>query len=142
MAKKNKDPSKATGNPPTPKTFDARRYILERSFWLMGKHGRNLIFTGGFCYCVWVISNALKSFAGQQSNANLRFSVLADVRFVYTISVAVGLTGLALWLRERRLHRKTRERLAGRITELEKTIDPSRTSSLLTPLGLTRQEDE
>jgi hypothetical protein len=137
--KRKKDSPKS---PSTPKIFNYWRYILQRSFWLVGKHGRNAIFTGGACYCVWVIADALKAFAGRQSNANLHFALFADIRFAYTVSVAVGITGAGLYLRERHLHRKTRERLATRITELEKVVDPSRTSSLLTSLGMTRKEDE
>ena len=97
---------------------------------------------GGICYCAWVLSDALKAFAGKQSVANLNFGLFADIRFAYTISMAVGATGAGLYLRERGLHRKTRERLAARNTDLEKILDPNRASSLLTSLGLTRQEDE
>jgi len=142
MGKKDKDKNKEGAKPTSLKIFNYRRYMLQRSFWLAGKHGRNLIFTAGVCYCVWIIADALKAFAGKTSSAHMAFSVLADVRFVYTVSMAVGAAGAGMYLRERNLHRKTRERLAGRITDLEKTIDPSRTSSQLTSLGLTRQEDE
>jgi len=96
----------------------------------------------GACVCTWILADAVKSFAGKQSFADLRFGILADIRFVYTVSMAVGAAGAGLYLRERKLHRKTRERLATRITTLEKGIDPARTSSLLTSLGQTRQEDE
>jgi len=89
-----------------------------------------------------MLADALKAFAGKQSFADLRFGIFADIRIVYTVSMAVGAAGAGLYLRERRLHRKTRERLGTRITMLEKQIDPARTSSLLTSLGLTRQEDE
>jgi hypothetical protein len=116
------------------------RYFVQRSFWLLGKHGRFAILAAAVCYCAWVIADAVKAFAGKQSSAEMHF--FADIRFAYTVSVAVGITGAALYWREVRLHRRTRERLAARITALEKAIDPNRTSSLLTPLGLTRQEDE
>lgn len=131
-------PKKDKATPPKPPL----RYFIQRLFWLVGKLGRTAILTAGTCFCVWEAADALRAFAGKQSSADLRFAFFADLRFVYTVSVAVGITGAALYLNERRLHRKTRERLAIRITELEKVIDPTRTSSLLTPLGLTRQEDE
>jgi hypothetical protein len=47
-----------------------------------------------------------------------------------------------LILKGEELHRRTRERLAARVTELELKLDPSRTSSLLTSKGLTRKGDE
>jgi hypothetical protein len=78
MAKRNKGE-----NPKAqPKPFQYGRFILQRSFWLLGKHGRNAIFTVGACYCAWVISDAIKALAGKQSNADLRFAIFADIRFV------------------------------------------------------------
>lgn len=103
-----------------------------------------IVVTAGVCTCVWRIAAALEVYAGKQSNADIRFGfgLLADIKMVYTISIAVGTAGVALYLRERRLHRKTRERLATRITDLELRIDPNRRSSKLTPEGLTREDDK
>jgi hypothetical protein len=44
-------------------------------------------------------------------------------------------------LRERRLRHDTVQRLHGRIEELEKRLNPTRTSSTLTTRGETREED-
>lgn len=67
---------------------------------------------------------------------------LANVSFVWSISLTVSGLSIGLYLRERKLHQGTRERLAGRITELELVIDSRRESSKLTSRGLTRKEDE
>jgi len=150
MAKKRKANLNPTAQVPSepkvriPSGKGFRRWFWSRIFSLLNKHGRYLILTGGGCYCAWVIADALKVYAGRQSAANLQLGValFADIRVAYTVSVTVGITGAALYLRERKLHRETRERLAKRITELELQFDPKRTSSKLTSRGLTREEDE
>jgi hypothetical protein len=57
--------------------------------------------------------------------------------FAGTISLSVTASGLSitLYLKERREHRATRERLAAEKEVLEKLLDARRTSSLLTPEG-------
>lgn len=87
-------------------------------------------------------SIAVQAFAGRTSSANFQIGFLANVSFVWSVSLTVSGLSIGLYLRERKLHQKTRERLAGRITELELAIDPARESSKLTPKGLTRKEDE
>jgi hypothetical protein len=67
---------------------------------------------------------------------------MANVSFVWSVSITVSGLSIGLYLRERRLHQGTRERLAGRVTELELAIDSGRESSKLTSKGLTRKEDE
>jgi hypothetical protein len=142
MAKKSKSDKPEASSRQGPPPF--ARWFWNRIFWLLGKHGRYFILTGGTCYCTWLVADAIKVYAGKQSTANMSFamSLFADIRMAYTVSVTVGVTGIALYLRERSLHRQTRERLGGRITQLELRIDPSRESSKLTSKGLTRQEDE
>lgn len=73
---------------------------------------------------------------------NFAFGLLANVNLVFSLSVAIGISGLALYFRERKEHRKTRERLTGRLAELEQSIDPNRRSSKLGPKGLTRVDDK
>jgi hypothetical protein len=131
------------------KVPEQRAQPLGRWFWgkvfaLVGSNASLVVVTTGVCLCVWRVAAALEVYAGKQSNANVRFGfdLLADIRMVYTVSIAVGTTGVALYFRERRLHRKTRERLATRITDLELRIDPSRRSSKLTAEGLTREDDK
>lgn len=120
------------------------RWFWGKIFAVAGSNARIIVVTAGVCICVWRIAAAFEVYAGKQSSADMTFGfgLLADIKMVYTISIAVGTTGVALYLRERRLHRKTRERLAARITDLELRIDPNRRSSKLTPEGLTREDDK
>ena len=96
----------------------------------------------GIGYCVRQVSLAFIAYAGRTSSANMVVSILANVSFVWTASFAVSGLTVTLYFRERNQHRKTRDRLTDRISELELRLDPQRTSSMLTPEGLTRKEDE
>jgi hypothetical protein len=84
----------------------------------------------------------MRVFAGVTSTANLAFSFITSISFVWSVSITISGVSIALYFRERRLHRETRKRLAARNRELELKIDPTRTSSNLDPQGLTRKEDE
>jgi hypothetical protein len=118
------------------------RWFLGNIFSIVRRHGNfaAACFTVG--YCVHNASVGVQAFAGRTSLANLQLGFLANISIVWSISLAVSGLSIGLYLRERRLHQTTRERLAGRITELELAIDPARESSKLTSRGLTRKEDE
>jgi len=93
-------------------------------------------------YAIHEFSQAATAYAGQTSIADLSLKVLANISVVWTLSLTISGLSITLYLRERSLHRKTRDRLTIRTTELELKIDPKRTSSLLTREGLTREGDE
>ena len=118
------------------------RWFLSHIFSLIRRHGDVVAFWVGVGYCVRQLSLAFQAFAGRASFADLKLAILANVSFVWTVSISATGISIALYFRERRLHSKTRLRLANRIKELELKIDPIRTSSNLTPEGLTRKEDE
>ena len=101
-----------------------------------------MAFWVGAGYIARQVSLAFIVFAGKSSVADLSLTILGSVSFVWTASITLTGLSVTLYLRERSLHRKTRERLAARVTELELIVDPQRTSSLLTSKGLTRKEDE
>ena len=137
MATKGKKP-----HVPEQKPQPFSRWFWGKLFALVGSNARTVVITAGVCASVWFVTDAFKAYAGKQSEANMWFGFLADIRMVYTVSVTLAISGVVLYLRERKLHRQTRERLAGRITELELRIDPSRRSSKLTSQGLTREDDK
>jgi hypothetical protein len=111
-------------------------------FSLIRRHGNIAAFWIGFGYCIHVVGVTVRAFAGSVSLANLGLSLFANVSVVWTVNIALSGLSIGLYIRERSLHRKTRERLTSRITMLELKLDPSRTSSHLTPKGLTQKEDE
>jgi hypothetical protein len=95
-------------------------------FGILRKHGKAIVVWLTLGYMVRQVSLAFIAYAGRTSAANLAFSLMANINFVWTASFTM--TGLSVtYLRERSLHRKTRERLAKRITELELKLDTHRT---------------
>lgn len=133
----------ATQIPPNPKAEPPfYRWFFGHVFGLLRRHGNAVIIWAALGYIARQMSLALIQYAGRSSNANLTLNMLASVSFVWTASITMSGLSVTLYLRERGLHRRTRERLASRITELELKLDPSRTSSLLTSQGLTRKGDE
>ena len=117
------------------------RWLLTNLFMLLRQFGSQILGFGTFIFCVREGRIAITAFAGHQSAASLILEIAAHLNI--TIAVSLSITGLsiALWANEYRRHQRTRERLAARITILEKAIDPSRTSSRLTPQGMTSPGD-
>jgi hypothetical protein len=120
----------------------AFRWFFGHIFSIIRKQGGGLVLWVTVAYCVRQASLAVIAYAGRSSSATLGVNILANLSFVWTTSLTVSGISATLYFRELTLHRKTRERLSKRITELELRIDPTRTSSKLTSEGLTRKEDE
>lgn len=134
---------KPPGKPKTPKPEPSfPKWFLGHVFSLLRRHGNAIALWLGLGYIARQSSLALIQYAGRTSVADLSVSMMANISFVWTASVTMTGLSITLYLRERSLHRRTRERLAARNTELELKLDPSRTSSLLTSKGLTRKGDE
>jgi hypothetical protein len=120
----------------------AFRWFFGSVFNLIRKLGQSVVMWCGIAWCVHEASISIVAFAGKSTAASMALNVLANVSVVWGSSVFVSGISVSLYFVERSKHRKTRDRLTDRITELERKIDPNRTSSLLTPEGLTRKEDE
>lgn len=99
-----------------------------------------LVLIGAFaCLGILCLGYALRPFAGQRTVISILFSFLADIKFVMAVAFGGASCGWAVV--ERMLRRRKTEQLQGRIIELEKRIDPDRTSSELTPQGTTNPKD-
>lgn len=127
---------------PIPREPPVFRWFFGHVFSVLRRHGGTIGFWLGMGYIARQTSLAFIAFAGKDSHANLALTLMSSVNFVFTGSVVLSGLSVSLYLRERAQHRKTRKRLAARVTELELKIDPSRTSSRLTEEGLTRKEDQ
>jgi hypothetical protein len=117
------------------------RWFVGSIFNVIRRFGHQLIWAGLLGYLGHLTANVVIAFAGKPSNANLGVRIAANLNVAVTVSLAVTGLSIGLYLRERKLHRETRERLTARLTTLELRVNPTRTSSRLTPEGLTRKED-
>src|SRR5260221_8117939 len=122
-----------------PSTF---RWFFGHVFSLLRRHGNALSVCIVIGWSVHQVALAFIAFAGKSSIADLSFRLLSTINMVWSLSITLSGVSITLYLRERRLHRNTRERLTARVTDLELQIDPTRSSSLLTPQGTTRKGDE
>jgi hypothetical protein len=98
------------------------------------------------CFCVWILAPAMVAFAGKTTLANFGISMIADLKantvFSHVVMGILGLGGAGYGIRERAQKRKEIKRLGNRVVDLEKRLDPNRTSSGLTIDGRSRPEDE
>jgi hypothetical protein len=97
---------------------------------------------GGFAFIAWCFWGVAASLSGEQTSASIVFRAALDMRADQYIAYILGGGGVVYGIRERRLRRKTTERLSERTASLEKRIDPNRTSSGLPSTGDTRLEDQ
>lgn len=102
---------------------------------------RTVFIVGGVIWVASYAKDAFIAFAGKHTDANLAFNVLANLHADRWFAYLFGVGGAGYGLVERRLKRRTIERLTARTEELELRLDPARTSSQLTPEGTTRRED-
>src|SRR5947209_6052409 len=104
-------------NPPEPLPPSNFRWFFGHIFGLLRKLGAKLIAWIAICYICKVMSDALIAYAGKQSLASLSFRLAANVRAVWTVSIACSGISIYLYLYERRAHIKTRKTLAARNVE-------------------------
>ena len=90
-------------------------------------------------YCLWQAAVAL---SGENTSANIVIKGVLDMKVSQYAAYLFGGGGIIYGIRERRLRRKTTERLSDRTKSLEQRIDPNRTSSGLQSSGDTRMEDK
>lgn len=124
---------------PEPSTF---RWFFGHVFSLLRRHGGAIVAWLVIGFAIQRLSAVFIAYAGKTSLADLTLKVLVNVSVIWTLSLTLSGISITLYVRERRLHRATRERLTARVTELELKLDPRRTSSLLTSKGTTRKGDE
>ena len=92
----------------------------------------------------WAISalrDVLIAFAGKDTNANVLIQLIGEVHADRWVAIAFGGAGLGYGYYERSLRRRNIKRLTDRNAELERRLNPSRSSSGLNPDGTTWRED-
>lgn len=96
---------------------------------------------GALIWIVSLASSAISALAGKHTFADIGIRVLANVSISEGTAYVFGCVGISYGLLQRHLRRNEIQRLAPRIQELERQIDPKRSSSALMPRGTTRPED-
>jgi hypothetical protein len=96
---------------------------------------------GGIVLCFYFLYRSVAVLSGKTTFADIGIRVLANLRVSEAAAWIFGASGVGYGVRQRSLRRSTIERLSGRIQELERGIDPRRSSSDLTPRGETPPED-
>lgn len=88
----------------------------------------------------------VRSLAGRQTFADVKFAVIADLRanrfFALTVSWLLTGSGLSWAVVERKLRKRVTKRLTNELQVLQLKVDPKKRSSGLLPNGNTRPEDE
>ena len=104
--------------------------------------GRTVIRTAGWLVGAYFAKDAIVALAGQSTNVtvNAAFSLLADMKFTFTLTLAGASTAWAIIERSLRHHKV--EYLQDRIKKFEHMLDPKRSSSGLTPKGKTNPKDK
>jgi hypothetical protein len=102
--------------------------------------GRTLIRGVAVVGGLYLAQPALMALTGKETILALKLSIFGDFKFVASITLA-GLA--AAWAAaERYLRHRKVEQLQSRISQLEKKLDPSRSSSNLTTRGKTNPKDD
>lgn len=84
---------------------------------------------------------SVESLAGKTTLADLGVNAFFGIDYKQVIAYSVAGRCFLLYRSEKRLRKETTERLTNRVTGLELKIDPSRTSSEITPSGDTNPRD-
>ena len=108
---------------------------------LLGSLFSLLIPWGGLCYISYKLFGTLDTYSGKYTFADIGIRFLGELKISEGLAYLLATGGIIYGWGEKRLRQKTIEQLSGRPIELEKRIDPRRSSSGLTPQGTTRPED-
>lgn len=120
--------------------FEGAKYY--KKWDIIGGIFNRLIRWGGVTACFYFLYLMVDSLAGKTTAADIALKAITDVTL--DRGVLYLLTGgTTVWaIRERRLRKRNTRHIAAYTKELEKRIDPNRTSSNLTETGDTHPEDE
>lgn len=101
----------------------------------------NLIRFGALVACVYFLSSSIQNLAGKSTDANIFVQFLGDFNVGQGVAVLFGAGGTMYGLAQRSQRQRMIERLHGRIKQLERQIDPRRSSSNITETGDTNPVD-
>ncbi len=103
---------------------------------------KTLIQWAALVACVFFVYKCVVALSGKETFASLGMSIFGNVKVSDGILYVLTGGSILYGLGERGLRRKTIRRLTPRSIELEKRLNPARTSSGLTKKGTTQPEDK
>jgi len=92
-------------------------------------------------FVVYFVYRTVGGLAGRTTMADIGIRVLGNFSVSSALAWSCGGSGVVFGLKQRRLRKNTISRLEGRLKCYEQLLDPSRSSSLLTPTGDTNPQD-
>ena len=141
MAKRRRRKGKGfSERPRTNAEFEWAKYY--KKWDIIGGIFNGLIRWIGIIVCFYFLYLMVDSLAGKTTATDIALKAITDLKLDRGILYLLT-GGTTLWaIRERRLRKRNTKHRAAYTKELEKHIDPNRTSSNLTETGDTHPEDE
>jgi len=117
---------------------------LKSSGWIeqAGSTARTVVRVAGVCFVAYMAKEAIRELAGRDTTANILVEFLASIKVSVAIAWGAAAGGVAYGYYERKLRKRAVHKLTARKSELEKLLDPTRSSSGLTHTGDTNPEDD
>jgi hypothetical protein len=102
---------------------------------------QTVMWTAALIAVAYFGEKVLIAFAGKTTSADVSFSLLTKLQSDRWFAYLFGFGGMSYGYAERKLRQRNIKRMSAVNVDLEKRLDPRRTSSGLTPTGTTRTED-
>lgn len=100
-------------------------------------------FVFGFSFGIaYFISRMVHDLAGQKTTADIGISFLGTIRVSEGLAWAIAAVCGGIAGKVVRTNRSMAKRFGSRMADLERSIDPGRSSSHLSPTGMPREEDK
>jgi hypothetical protein len=133
-------------NKPSEKTLkvrelEARSRVQARRIDAIASVVGNLIKYACWFGCVFVLGKAIEALAGKTTLADIGIGLFGELKIERVLSLSVTGGSIVYGMYERKLRHDKTEYLQGRIRDLEKKLDPARSSSRLSERGTPRPED-
>lgn len=103
--------------------------------------GKEIIRCGTIIAVAWLLYLSVRTLAGQTTMADIGIRILGDIKINAVLGWVTGGGGISYGIAQKKLRSRTIQRMASRVSYLEKELDKKRTSSRLTTYGDTNPKD-
>ena len=123
-------------------TFSGRQAVYLRLIDRCAQLALALVKAAMVLGLAYFVEQAFVSLAGRDTSLIVAFFTSTGCGVTAAAGAGVGTLGATYGVWQRRLHRRAIAHFAPRLAELERRLDPSRTTSGLTDIGQTHPDDE